>query len=142
MSPATATKEEVTRRLDDWAQRLRALYAQVDEWRRELLPDSRLRIHDEPHSEPFLRAQGIKSYPIPHCTIEAPGRKIEIDPRDLWVIGAQSRLVLMVDRPENNYMIVDLAREEGMESEWQYLDVSAKDFHRPFNRDNFRKLLK
>ena len=126
-------RTHVTRRVDDWAARIDALYRQITEW----LPagwtadrTATVRMHEQlmkkydvpPRDLPVLRLmdRGILS-----------GR---IEPRGLWIVGENGRLDFY--RGSDHYVIIDAA-DNFAPPEWRIAPFTDRQNKQRLGRDAF-----
>ena len=96
----------ILRRVDDWEERLKSLYAQIGDW----LPDgwtacagAPVRMHEE-----MMREFGVAPRSLPTLELASPtGGAAKLEPRALWIIGANGRVDLR--RDGQHHLIVDVA---------------------------------
>jgi hypothetical protein len=131
------TQDHVVRRVDDWAHRIDDLYALIESW----LPTPyrvRTRRHVAMHEELMVK-YGVPARNLPVLEIFDGDRLLlSIEPRGLWIIGANGRLD--VKRPREPYIIVDDA-ENFAEPRWRIAPLSARTKLKMLDRDQLIGLL-
>ena len=111
----TISAAHVRQRVEDWEGRLQGLYAAIGNW----LPDGWKARQGPPimmHEE-LMRKYGIAAKRIPTLELlRRSGEIVKIEPRALWIIGANGRVDLK--RDGHRYLIVDMA-ENFEQPNWQ-----------------------
>jgi len=100
------SRDDVQRRVDDWVQRISGLYSQVEAW----LPDGWTveRKRTRPMHEEVMREVGLPPRDLPILDLVRDGRPAaRIEPRGLWIIGANGRLDLVTGTA--HYLVIDTA---------------------------------
>ena len=144
---ATTTLEELTegplerahvqRRVDDWAARLDALYADIEAW----LPPGWTARPGRPAAmdEGPMREVGIAARKLPTLEVLA-GQEVHltIRPEALWIIGLNGRLVLV--RRGEIFFVSDIAHlfERPI---WELVPMSDRSDEKPFDQRSFRDLV-
>lgn len=128
----------ILRRVDDWEERLRSLYAQIGDW----LPDgwtasegSPIRMHEE-----MMREFGVP--PRSLTTLELANRSggaARLEPRALWIIGANGRVDLRHDG--HHYLIIDAA-ENFVKPNWQVASIEHRLDRETISRDWLQHVLR
>jgi hypothetical protein len=120
------------RRVDDWADRVSALYADICRW----LPAGwtaqqlgSVRMH-----EPLMQKFGLPARHLPVLEMSSGERSARLEPRGLWIIGANGRLDLFAG--QHHYMIVDNA-ENLQPPQWQIAPFSDRRQTRALNSSTF-----
>lgn len=118
----TATKELVQESVQDWKNRLSALFIEISDWAEKngwhVNDGGTVRMHEEPMQrldvpatdQPTLRLDHEQSYAL-------------FKPKGLWVIGANGRIDLYTSK--GTFIIVDLA-ERGADPRWTIFRASQK----------------
>src|SRR5712692_5020171 len=91
------TREHVQRRVDDWAARIEALYANIERW---LPPDWKAR-RGKPVAmhEDLMQRLGVPRRELPTLEVLSDGNaQIRFRPYGLWIIGWNGRIDLTRDR--------------------------------------------
>jgi hypothetical protein len=131
------TPKLIERRVTDWASRIDALYKDIETW----LPIGWAAEHSQTNRmhEELMRKFGIPARNLPILTL-VHGKEIaaRIEPRGLWIIGANGRLDFV--RGRHHYVIVDTA-ESFARPNWHIAPLVSRDKLRPLNRKNFVDLL-
>lgn len=125
-------QNHVMRRVDDWADRVSALYADICRW----LPagwtawkSDSVRMH-----EPLMQKFNLPARDIPVLELASGERSARLEPRGLWIIGANGRLDLFAGT--RHYMIVDTA-ENLQPPQWQIAPFSDRRLLTPLNSSTF-----
>lgn len=98
------TRDQIHRRVEDWIQRIDDLYLQIGRW----LPAgcSAERRRTKRMDEELMREFRMPPRDLPILDILMDGRHVAtIEPRGLWIIGANGRLDLVIG--QKHYVIVD-----------------------------------
>jgi hypothetical protein len=118
----TITKELVEERVQDWKNRLHALFREVSAWAQkngwQVDNSGQVSMHEElmqklnvpATSQPILRLDGDRGYAL-------------FKPKGLWVIGANGRIDLYTSR--GTFIIVDLG-ERDAPPRWTIFRASKK----------------
>lgn len=102
----TIDASHVLRRVEDWETRVNALYATVQAW----LPEgwtardgAPVRMHEE-----LMREFSVPARSIPTLLLDSDaGRSAVLEPRGLWIIGANGRVDMKIG--DRHYLLVDVA---------------------------------
>lgn len=128
----------IRRRVKDWEGRLNDLYAAFGDW----LPDGWKARQGAPimmHEE-LMRKYGVAAKRIP--TLELLGRSgeiVKVEPRALWIIGANGRIDLR--RDGHRYLIVDTA-ENFEQPDWQVAHAERRCDRETVTREWLRRILR
>lgn len=130
-------RDHIVRRVDDWALRIDALYAQITGW----LPsgwtanrDGTIHMREE-----LMQKFGVAPRELPILKLSYNSEPLaRIEPRGLWIIGANGRLDFF--SRSGHYIIVDTA-ENFETSDWYIAPLSNGRSLQPLNRDAFIKAL-
>jgi hypothetical protein len=130
-------RAHVARRIDDWAERIDRLYAQLEQW----LPPGwtadrsrNVRMH-----EPLMEKFDIAPRNLPVLTLLHQGEPAaRVAPRGLWIVGINGRLDLY--RGDKHFTIIDTA-ENLTPSAWHIAPYSNRHDSRPLNRETFAAAL-
>jgi hypothetical protein len=115
-------RSHVERRVDDWLDRINKLYAQIQSW----LPPGWTADRGGPGRmrEELMAKFGVAARDVPVLELSYQGTpSARIEPRGLWIIGANGRLDLF--RGRNHYIIVDTA-ENFATPEWRIAPLSDR----------------
>jgi len=131
------TRSQVEKRVEDWAQRIAGLYGQIDSW----LPSGwsskrtwRMRMLEEP-----MREVDLPAYELPVLELLADGVPAAvIEPRGLWIIGANGRLDLR--RGTDHHLILDRAANFE-EPDWILVPLSDRQRGVPLDRATLSSVL-
>ncbi len=103
----TVDAKHIQKRVDDWEERLKNLYEKISDW----LPNGWQALNGNPvrMNETLMRKFGIEAKQIPTLTLlHQSGDSVKLEPRGLWIIGANGRLDLK--HAGQHYFIVDFAK--------------------------------
>lgn len=131
------TRHHVEQRVDDWCDRIDALYRQIDNW----LPNgySSLRRRTVPMYEEMMKSFGVPPRNLPVLEISrAQSIVARIEPRGLWIIGVNGRLDVFVGSAQ--YIIVDLA-ENFTAAAWVISSFSNRKSRQPLTQQTFCSIL-
>jgi hypothetical protein len=130
-------RAHVARRVDDWAERIDKLYAQLEQW---LPPDwtadrsRNVRMH-----EPLMEKFDIAPRNLPVLTLLYQGEPAaRVAPRGLWIVGINGRLDLY--HGNKHFIIVDHA-ENLKPPEWHVAPLSDRRNLLPLNCETFTDAL-
>lgn len=129
-------RDHVTRRVDDWVGRINALYDQVIAW----LPTGwtaqktgTIRMHEE-----LMQRFDVPARDLPVLGLSSERRSARVEPRGLWIIGANGRLDFFVG--SQHYVIVDVA-ENLQPPQWRIAPFSNRQQLQPLDLDTFQAAL-
>lgn len=142
---AEPTRDRVLARLRDWSDRVTALYALIE---RGLGPRFTVRREGEHRSaEEMVQRAGIAPPEVPPVpmleVLVEERRRAFIQPRGLWVIGANGRLDLHILPPDGGrklYVIVDRSVPLSGPADWRLAPLSRKD-EEPFTPQRLAELI-
>lgn len=126
-------RDHVVRRVADWAQRVDALYQQLEAW----LPVGWTvkREHSTTLNEELMQKYQVPAHAFPVLSLDYKGqRSVVIEPRGLWIIGANGRLDIMSEA--GHHVIVDLA-EIFAPSDWRIASLADRRTLSPLTREAF-----
>lgn len=101
------TPQHVTRRVDDWLDRLAALFDSIETW---AATNGWNATRGAPKTmlEPLMQRFGLPPNEQPTLTLRSPtGGMVSILPKGLWVIGANGRVD--VYSPKGAFVLIDIA---------------------------------
>ena len=102
----TIDAAHIARRVEDWARRVRSLYATIGGWLPEgwqVREGKAVFMHEE-----LMRQFGVGRREMPTLMLAGPeGSTARLEPRGLWIIGGNGRIDLK--RDGQRYLIVDMA---------------------------------
>jgi len=134
----TLARAEVERRVDDWARRIDDLYAQIASWLTTGWTVAANRRVTQMHEEPMRRV-GLPPRDLPVLDLLHNGqRAATIEPRGLWIIGANGRLDLR--RGAAHYLIIDAA-ENFEPPQWRLAALKNRQSSRPLDQNALRDVL-
>ena len=126
----TIDAHHIRRRVDDWDNRLHALYDMIGGW----LPDgwtaregAPVRMHEEMMREFGVDPKHVATLELVNQT----GDVAKLEPRALWVIGCNGRVDLK--RNNRHYLIVDLA-DNFARADWQAARTDRRNEREPCTR--------
>lgn len=133
----TVDATHVERRVDNWKERLNALYAMIGDWLPdgwEARPGTPVVMH-----EPLMRKFGMNAKPMPTLELrDSAGHSARLEPRGLWIIGANGRVDLKGGG--QRYLIVDIA--ENFEApDWQAARAEKRRDREAVSRGWLRRIL-
>ena len=121
----------IRRRVEDWVDRLRTLYAMIGGWlpkgwtAREGAP---VRMYEELMREFDVEPKQVPTFELVHQA----GDVATLEPRALWVIGCNGRVDLK--RNNSRFLIVDLA-DSFERADWQASRADRRGEREPVTRD-------
>lgn len=133
------TTKHVNKRVDDWERRISALYEQLSKW----LPSGWSKISTGSDfitmNEGMMKSHGVKPKRLPIMLIQGPGgAKARLEPRGLWIIGANGRVDLTTNT--GHFLIVD--RAENFETaKWDFAPFSDRGNAKPLTKELFTEAL-
>lgn len=131
------TKEHVLQRIDDWRKRIENLYGAMEAWLSEGWKAAQIRTVRM--DSDMMRHVGVEPRQLPVLDIVSPnGGKVTIEPRALWIIGANGRLDLYAG--ERHFVITDRA-DNFAPPEWKIADFNERGQLQPLDRDSFLNAL-
>lgn len=137
VTSADITREHVEERVQNWKARIEGLYDQLEEW----LPAN---WHAHRHETVQMNEQMMREFSVAPVRLHAlklksdDGELAEVEPRGLWIVGANGRLDLLT--AEEHYIIVDRA-ENFAAPQWQISPLNERRESRPFTAETFRSIL-
>lgn len=121
----------IRRRADDWENRLKALFEEIDSW----LPEGWETHWGKPvvmHEE-LMQKYGVAKKFLPTLELRnRSGHIVRLEPRSLWIIGGNGRVDLKHDG--TRYLIVDQA-ENFEKPDWQVVNAQERWEREEFTRD-------
>ncbi|HEX4766890.1 MAG TPA: hypothetical protein VH414_11505 [Lichenihabitans sp.] len=127
----------VERRIEDWKMRIDDLYTSVESW----LPSAwrAYRSGDVPMHEELMHRFGVPQQQLPILQLDSiDGRRGRMEPRGLWIIGANGRVDLIL--PTRHYLIVD--REDSFEPpKWQLATLDDRRNETILDREALTRIL-
>lgn len=129
-------RSHVEKRIADWDRRLRNLYACIEEW----LPADWVAADGTPVwlDAALMRRFEVSRRPLPTLILSRGPLRVRVEPRGLWVVGANGRVDLI--RPDAHYMIVDHA-ELFTAPDWQVSSLSPDRGAVSFDRRRLAEML-
>ena len=126
-------RDHVLRRVDDWARRIDALYRQIAGW----LPagwtfdqEGAIRM-----SEELMQKFGVPARELPILQLLQDGkRSAHIEPRGLWIIGANGRLDLF---SRSGHHVISDAAENFQPPDWRIAPLSNRRKRQPLDQETF-----
>lgn len=127
----------VQRRVDDWVHRVQDIYRQIRSW----LPagwdakDGQIITMNEP----MMQKHGVESHNFHMLDLYCNGQlKGWIEPRYLWIIGANGRIDLHFG--EKHYIITDQSNNFE-KSHWRVCPIDNRREVKDFNQNTFKELI-
>lgn len=133
--------KQVRARVADWIARLERLYAQLDEWVKEM-PDTTIsRDAVDQVIEPLMKQFKVPAQPIPTYTAFVQKKwRVAFVPSALWIVGANGRVNITTN--VRQHILFDLGGRNCAPSDWRLAVEAAKKFIVPFDRAAFFRLLR
>jgi hypothetical protein len=131
------TPQHVKERVADWERRIHELYTQIEGW----LPAGYSAQRDRTMlmREEMMQKFGVADRRLPILEITRGSVLVaRIEPRGLWIIGANGRLDMIVGR--NQYVIVDTAENFASPS-WIFTPFSNRRNRQPLTQETFCSIL-
>jgi Domain of unknown function (DUF4258) len=134
---SSPNRKTIEQRVEDWVNRIDGLYQMVGEW----LPGNwsadryaTVMMHEEP-----MRSVGLPPRTLQTLRLLHDGKNVGlIEPRGLWIIGANGRLDL--SRGRDRWVILDTA-DPFDPPQWHYAALSRREQLYPFNREALQSVL-
>jgi hypothetical protein len=137
-SPETeVTKELVEERVQDWKNRLHALFLEIAAWARK----NQWRVDDSGHVsmyEELMQKFNVPATTQPTLRLDGDRGYALFKPKGLWVIGANGRIDLYTSK--GTFIIVDLAERE-TSARWTIFRASQKREGDLFSPEMIAKLV-
>jgi hypothetical protein len=118
----TVTKEQVQKRVQDWKNRLHALFHEISDWAKkngwQVNDGGTVRMHEE-----LMQELDVPATEQPMLRLDRERNYALFKPKGLWVIGANGRIDLYTSK--GTFIIVDLA-ERGAGPRWTIFRASQK----------------
>jgi hypothetical protein len=130
-------RDHVVRRIDDWVSRIDALYRNIAGW----LPTGWVA---DRKGAVRMSAELMQKFHVPArelavLRLSYDGKpSAHIEPRGLWIIGANGRLDLF--SRSGHYVIIDAA-ENFQEPDWHIAPLSDRRNRQPLNRETLAAAL-
>jgi hypothetical protein len=129
-------RRHVLRRVDDWVDRVTGLYSDICSW----LPvgwtahqRDTVRMH-----EPLMLNFNVPARDLPVLELSSGERSARLEPRGLWIIGANGRLDLFAN--SGHHIIIDAA-ENLQPPQWQIAPFADRQRLKPLDVGTFRTVL-
>ena len=133
----TVDATHVRLRIEDWEKRLNGLYNTISQW----LPKGWTACQGTPvrMREGLMRKFGIEARQLPtlQC-VNGKGAVITLEPRALWIIGANGRVDLTFGA--QRYLIVDLA-DNFEKPDWHVAPADHRSDRRMLSSDWLKSVL-
>ena len=134
----TIDATHIRRRVDDWEERLGALFAVIGGW----LPEGWKARAGAPvvMDEELMRKFGVEAKRMPTLELkDRAGHVARLVPRGLWIIGSNGRVDLK--RDGRHFLIVDMA--ENFEApDWQAAPAEQRCTREAVTEDWLRRILR
>ena len=131
------TRDHVQRRVDDWANRIDALYDDVESW----LPDvwTAKRGTSTTMYEELMRKVGVPPRRLPTLELLRDGdARVRLRPYGLWIIGTNGRIDLI--KGQERYLVLDHAGTFDA-ADWYVAPATARRDSKPFTNIWLQTLL-
>lgn len=140
-------RDHVMARLRDWRDRVHRVYDQIQEGLGPGYAYDRSGKHRT--MEEMVQRAGIEEADVPAIDIlriERPQGTLRatLQPRYLWIVGANGRLDLLIARPNGGrrlFTIYDLAPPMSGASDWRLVSLADQLHEPPFRVDRLQELL-
>lgn len=133
----TIERPHIVQRVDDWDRRIRNLFADIEAW----LPSGWVAEQSRtiPLNEEMMREFGVPPRALPILDLIRDGERVaSIEPRVLWMIGANGRLDLICGN--GHFLIVDSA-DVFDPAKWMIAPLSNRRDLKAFDSASFRMAL-
>jgi hypothetical protein len=131
------TRERVEQRVSDWASRIDSLYKQIESWLPEGWTAERngsVRMHEE-----LMQKFSVPPRKLPILNLIRHNERVgRIEPRALWLIGANGRLDFF--RGSDHYLIFDYAQVFAQPL-WHIATYYDRSNVKPLSCETVRKIL-
>jgi hypothetical protein len=126
-------RDHILRRVDDWVRRIDDLYRLIEAWVPAGWTAHRAgAVHMR---EELMKKFGVPARDLPVLQLAHEGKvSAHIEPRGLWIIGANGRLDLF--SAPGHYVIVDSA-ENFQPPDWRIAPLSDRQHLQPLNPNTF-----
>ena len=127
----------VHRRVDEWERRVRDLIAAIEQW----LPDGWSAHPGQPMrmNEELMRKFAVPARSIPTSRlVHLAGDTADLEPRGLWIIGANGRVDLT--HGDERFLLLDVAGNFQPPA-WQACSAQSRANHEPISRDWLHRVL-
>ena len=131
------TREHVSRRVDDWAQRIETLYRNVESW----LPNGWAAEHGGSvvMSEELMRKMHVQPRQLPTLELVHDGKICaSFRPYGLWIIGTNGRIDIV--KGQKRYFLLDHADTFEV-ADWYVAPATARRDTMPFDVSWLQALL-
>jgi hypothetical protein len=134
-------KEHLISKIDDWEQRLRDLYSQIEEWYRQLPPNnvqdifrgSMLQV-----DEPLMRQFEVPPRMLPTCALIYGRNRVSFVPSALWIVKGNGMVI--VTTSTHRFFLIDMGKA-GQSVDWQIETSQLRKAFRSFDRQTFNNLV-
>ena len=133
----TIDARHIRRRVGNWEERLKALFAKIGVW----LPDGWEAREGDPvvMHEKMMRKFGVAEKRMPTLELrDHEGRVAKLVPRGLWIIGSNGRVDLKLDG--RRYLMFDMA-ETSETPDWQAARADRRCDREAITRGWLRRVL-
>ena len=133
----TVNAEHVRRRVDNWEERVKGLYAMIGDW----LPEGWEARRGPPvmMQEPLMSKFGVAAKRMPTLELhDRAGHVAKLEPHALWIIGENGRVNLKCDG--RYYFIMDTA-ENFAPPNWEVSRAERRCDHEAVTREWLRRIL-
>ena len=133
------THDHVRQRVDDWCQRLEALYDDIGQW----LPPgwTAKRGPAVTMNEELMQSTGEPARELPTLELHRDGSaEWTLRPQGLWIIGVNGRIDLVRVKDLKIYLVLDLAKTFEP-PDWHIEALTARGNAKRFDRGQLKALL-
>ena len=133
----TVDAAHIRRRVDDWEERVKGLFAAIGEW----LPDGweARRARPVVMHEPLMRKFGLDAKRLPTLELrDSAGHVARLEPHALWIIGENGRVDLT--HGGRYYFLMDTA-ENFAEPSWEVSRAERRCDREAVTREWLRRIL-
>ncbi len=135
-------REQVIAQIDDWENRLKRLYAQIEKWFLELPPvqgQEILKGNVLQHDEPLMREFEVLPRMLPTRAVLYGRNRVSFVPSALWIANANGRVNITTN--SGQYVLVDRGGKEGRPSDWAIISSTRRQSPVIFDQNAFESLV-
>ncbi len=139
---AVIDRTRIERRIDDWVERLEALYERVRRFARARPDAEELKILEGQvlqRLEYVMEQNDVPPRMLPTIAVLKGINRVSFVPSALWTIGANGRATVTTNR--HQYMLADLNEEKEAPSDWRIATSRGSAIQLPFDETVFSQLL-
>lgn len=131
------TPQHIQARVDDWKKRIDGLYDAITEWLPKGWEAERRR--NVLMNEELMQKKHVQPVELHSLILHGGKHEAVIEPRALWIIGANGRLDLVFGK--QHYVIVDMA-DYFKKPQWKIAPLSKRQKIQDLNSQTFKSLFK